>query len=123
VRETIIVEKFPVERESVMTEKEKTMAENGKPVTFVDEVSEILYYYDPAGLAKFYAPEDEYSSQAASIVRQLADVDDMVSLRWMVYDVFYRMFDGAYIKPSSDRRYRYIAEEIWELWQEKLAKA
>ena len=89
-----------------------------KMETFKAEIVEILYYYDPAGLAKLYVPKDEYSIEAGAIIYGLKDVEDLTSLRWMVYEVFEGWFSGASVLPSSDRCYRYIAEEIWEAWHE-----
>ena len=42
----------------------------------------------------------------------------MRSLRWIVYDVFKDFFDKDTILPSSDKCYQFIAEEIWDVWQE-----
>ena len=84
------------------------------------EIIEILYYYDPAGLAKLYVPKDEYSIEAGAIIYGLKDVEDLTSLRWMVYEVFENLFSADSVLPSSDRRYRYIAEEIWEAWHESI---
>ena len=87
------------------------------------EITEILYHYDPVRLAKLHAPKDEYAIEAGAIVSRLKDIDDLTSLRWMVYDVCKQYFSGATIPVSSDRRYRYIAEEIWEAWHEILNEA
>ena len=95
------------------------MAKHGsKMAALKAEVTEILYYYDLVGLAKLYAPEDEYSIEAGSIIYRLKDIEDLTSLRWMVYEVFENWFSN--VPPSSDRRYRYIAEEIWEAWHEMI---
>ena len=85
--------------------------------TINETVSEILYYYDPVGLAKLRVPEDEYETQARMIIKRLKDVTDLRSLRWIVYEVFVYYFDEDMILPSSDKYYRFIAEEIWEVWQ------
>ena len=87
------------------------------------EITEILYHYDPVRLAKLHAPKDEYAIEAGAIVSRLRDIDDLTSLRWMVYDVCKQYFSGVTIPVSSDRRYRYIAEEIWEAWHEILNEA
>lgn len=83
-----------------------------------ETVSEILYYYDPVDLAKFRVPEDEYEIEARVIIKRLKDVTDLRSLRLIVYEVFVYYFDEDMILPSSDKYYRFIAEEIWEVWQE-----
>jgi hypothetical protein len=73
--------------------------------------------------AKNYFPEDEYDIEAAPIVYYLREVDDIVSLRWLVYEVFAWKFGKISVPESGDIRYRYIAEEIWEEWQKRIAKA
>ena len=83
-------------------------------------ITEILYYYDPAGLAALYVPEDEYEPEARAIIKHLKDVRDMRSLGWIVYEVFEDFFAKDMILPSSDKCYRFIAEEIWEVWQEAI---
>ncbi len=88
-----------------------------------EEINEILYYYDPVGLAALYCPEDEYEPEAGSIVNHLRDVKDATELRWMIYEVFASWFDASYILPSSHKHYRYMAEEIWELWQKVIAES
>ena len=85
-----------------------------------EEITEILYYYDLLGLAALYAPKDEYEVEARAIIVRLHSVTDMRSLRWMVYDVFLFYFSEDSIPPSSDKSYRYIAEELWEVWQEAI---
>ncbi len=47
-------------------------------------MSEILYYYDPVGLAKLGVPDDEYNPEARAIIGKLKNVTDMQSLRWVV---------------------------------------
>jgi len=88
-----------------------------------DEINEILYYYDPVGLAAIHCPEDEYESEAGTIVYYLKDVTNKTDLRWMIYEVFYWWFNGSGMLPSSHRYYRYMAEEIWELWHEVIAES
>ncbi len=87
---------------------------------FTESVSEILYYYDPVGLSKLGVPDDEYDPEARTIIGRLKDVTDIRSLRWIVYEVFKDFFDKDTILPSSNKCYRYIAEEIWEVWQEAI---
>ena len=89
---------------------------------FTESVSEILYYYDPVGLAKLGVPEDEYDLEARVIISKLKDVTDIRSLRWVVYEVLVYYFDKDMILPNSNKCYRYIAEEIWEDWQEAIER-
>ena len=83
-----------------------------KRMTFSASVSEILYYYDVAGLVKDGALEDEYASEASAIIYRLRDVDDLRSLQWSVYDVFVEFLSKESILPAGDERYISIAEII-----------
>jgi hypothetical protein len=91
-----------------------------KTMTFSESISEILYYYDVAGLVRGSVPEDEYISEARAIVYRLREVDDIRSLKWLVYEVFEAFLFKESILPLSNERYLFIAEEIWELWQENI---
>ena len=107
------------EEEESPEEKEKRMREP----TFVEVVTEILYHYDLMSFAKFGCPEDEYDIESYPIVYYLYQVDDIISLRWMVYEIFVWKFSETSVPESGDIRYRYIAEEIWDEWQYRIGKA
>ncbi len=107
------------EEEETQEEKEKKMREP----TFEEVVTEILYYHDPMHFAEFGFPENEYDIEANPIVHYLYQVDDLISLRWLVYEVFVWKFSETSVPESGDIRYRYIAEEIWDEWQSRIAKA
>jgi len=100
-------------------EKEKRMRES----TFVEVVTEILYHYDPMGFAECGFPEDEYDIEAYPIVYNLHHVDDITSLKWMVYEVFAWKFSETSVPESGDIIYRHIATEIWDEWKLRIAKA
>jgi hypothetical protein len=107
------------EAEETPEEKEKKMREP----TFGEVVTEILYYHDPMHFAEIGCPEDEYDIEAYPIVYNLNRVHDIVSLRWMIYEIFIWQFSEISAPESGDVRYRYIAEEIWDEWQYRIAKA
>ena len=107
------------EEEETQEEKEKKMREP----TFEEVVTEILYYHDPMDFAKHGCPENEYDIEAYPIVYNLHRVDDIVSLRWLVYEVFVWKFSETSVPESGDIFYRHIAEEIWDEWQYRIAKA
>ena len=107
------------EEEETQEEKEKKMREP----TFLEVVTEILYYHDPMDFAKYGCPENEYDIEAYPIVYNLHRVDDIVSLRWMIYDVFVWKFFETSVPESGDILYRHIAAEIWDEWKFRIAKA
>ena len=108
-----------IEDEETQEEKEKRMREP----TFEEVVTEILYHYDPMGLARCGCPEDEYDIEAYPIVYNLHRVDDITRLRWMVYEVFAWKFSETSVRESGNIIYRYIAGEIWDEWQYRISKA
>lgn len=88
-----------------------------------EEITEILYYHDPMRFAAMHCPEDEYDIEAACIVAGLRNVTDLRDMRLMIYDVFVRCFLETSVLPNSDKCYCYIAEEIWDLWQEVIVES
>ena len=87
---------------------------------FSESVSEILYNYDPALLGKFSVQEDQYIAEAVAIILYLNHVSDLRSMKWLVYEVFVKYFSKESIAPADDECYQNIAEEIWNIWQEKI---
>ena len=91
--------------------------------TFSEAVSEILYHHDPLNLVKFNVADDEYTDEAVAIILYLQYVSDVRSLKWLVYEVFVKYFSQKRIAPVEDECYQCIAEEILDLWQDKIALA
>jgi len=83
-----------------------------------DEVNEILCYYNPYSLSSVHYRTRQYYPEAAVIVWHLKDVTDKADLRWLIHEVCNDRFDFGRAFQSSHRHYRYMAEEIWELWHE-----
>ena len=92
--------------------------ETNKIKSFHEVITEILYSYDPAELVGCSIPKDEYSSEAATIIGNLREIEDIRSLKWMVYDVFEAYFSEENILPLSHECYRLISEEIWKEWED-----
>jgi hypothetical protein len=92
----------------------------GSESTFSRSVAEILYYYDPAQLGKLGVGEDEYASEANTVIAALRSVEDIKTLQWTLYDILVRSFSKENILPPWDKCYLYIAEEIWEVWQDAI---
>ena len=112
---------FPVLKKIRFFENPKMESKSSKMAILYAEITEILYYYDPVGLAAIGAPEDEYESEAVSILHRLRDVEDKTELRLMVHDVFASWFSESSALPNSDTCYREITEDIWEAWQTQIA--
>ena len=114
---------LPVLKKILFIENHKMAKKGTKMVALQAEITEILYYYDPVGLAAAECPEDEYEPEAISILHALRNVKDLTELRWMVYDVFVSWFCEITILPRSDKCYRYIAEDILESWQKVIEES
>ena len=91
------------------------------PQNFMEKVTEILYYHDTMGFSPHF-PEDEYDIEAANIIAGLRHVSNLKELQWMIYDVFVCCFSALSAEPIYDKRYTYIAEEIWDAWQEEIER-
>ncbi len=88
-----------------------------------DEVNEILCYYNPYSLSSVHYRTRQYYPEAGAIVCYLKDVTDKTDLRWLIHKVCNDWSDFGRALPSSHRYYRYMAEEIWELWQEVIEES
>ena len=87
---------------------------------FRKEITEILFSYNPIGVPDIFWPDNENDYVTTCILHSLRDVKDLTELRWMVYDVFLRLFGEDLVLPRNNSCYRHMAEEIWDLWQEMI---
>ena len=92
--------------------------ETNKIKSFHEVITEILYSHDPAELVGCSIPEDEYSSEADTIMGNLHNIEDLLSLKWMVYGVFEAYFFKENILPLRHECYTGIAEKIWKEWED-----
>jgi hypothetical protein len=76
-------------------------------------VEKILNKYDPIGLIKLGAPEDEYSSEAKEIIHQLDVVKNINELSQTIWAIFVCSFDLSIAGPVN--YYKLIAAEIWSI--------
>jgi len=88
----------------------------------VTSISQSLYAADPIGLRGLGAAEDEYDSEAETIVMRLGDrreVVDVDHVRTVVHEEFVRWFDAT--TAGSADRYGDVAADVHRLWQGFLA--
>jgi hypothetical protein len=78
-----------------------------------DSLTELLYRYDPIGLAVLGAPTDEYVAEAGSIIPRLREAKSKNDVRRIVHQEFVRWFDGSE-EAGSESAYDGIAQEIWD---------
>ena len=93
-----------------------------EPDPFFENILDIIYHYDPAGFAKKHAPKERYNTVVSVIIYRLGKVTDLSEMQWMIYDIFFEWLSESRILPGSDRCYRYMAEEIWEAWEEEIGR-
>lgn len=81
------------------------------------KIEKILYTYDPVGLGKMGAPEDEYSPEAEPIAKGLPYCKNLQDVDNLVYDIFCEMFDPLDFKDRQP--FTIIAIELWDKYQAK----
>jgi len=84
------------------------------------EVAAILFEHDPAGI-NFGTNSDEYEPEVAGILPQLKDARSEADVRKIVHSVLTEMFEGIICDPEE--RFQALAEEIWQAWQRRAARA
>ena len=103
-------------RDEILESHRRVKAEYG---ALFDSVSGLLYRHDPRGI-NFEDNPDEYDLEAETILPRLRSCHALEDVRKVVYAEFVRWFDAGTAGPPE--RYEEIASEIWELWQEYLAR-
>ena len=104
---------MPRTREEILEERRRLKAEYGK---LFDSVAALLFRHDPVGI-NFEINEDEYETEAGSILPRLRLCHSENEVRHAVHEEFVRWFDADTAGPEE--RYRAIASEIWQLWQQR----
>ena len=102
-------------REQITEERRALKAKYGE---LFDTVAAILYCADPIGISFDNENPDEYAPEVGTILPRLktcASPDDVLRV---VNEEFVRWFDAA--NAGQGERYRPIASEIWECWQQRL---
>jgi hypothetical protein len=103
-------------REQILESRRRIKEENG---VLFDSVSSLLYRHDPIGI-NFQDNADEYDLEAETILPRLRNCQTLEDVHKAVYAEFVRWFDADTAGPPE--HYQLIAVEIWQLWQEYLAR-
>lgn len=79
-----------------------------------DEVLDILYRYDPMGIA-WDNPRrgEEYNSEARTIVPRLSEARSAANVRQIVFEEFQKWFGASFRRTE---RLDELAAEIWHAW-------
>lgn len=81
------------------------------------DVLKILAKHDPVKLIKSGSPKDEYSPEAAYIVRYLI-ADNFEDFYLETYEMFLRMFSSETI-CGPKQIYKDLCQEIWNKYADK----
>ena len=81
-----------------------------------DSISAILFRYDPIDI-NFETNTDEYDPEVSTILPRLKDCNSANDVLNVMHEEFQKWF-GVEIAGEKSR-YKEIAEEIWNLWQNK----
>ena len=104
-------------RDEILEQRRRLKAEYGRSY---DSISALLHRHDPIGMV-FGSDEntDEYEPEAGTILPKLKGCRSETDVLRVVHAEFVCWFDLATAGPQE--RYKQIAVEIWQLWQEHLA--
>jgi hypothetical protein len=103
-------------RDEILENRRRLKAEYG---TLFDSISALLYRHDPIGI-NFEENPDEYDLEAETILPRLRRCHTLEDVHNAVHSEFGRWFGAGTAGPPE--RYRKIATEIWQLWQEYLGR-
>jgi hypothetical protein len=104
-------------RDEILESRRRLRAEYGK---LFDSVATLLFRHDPTGMIfEGDTNTDEYEPEAETILPLLRSCRSGDDVLRVVYGEFVRWFDAGTAGPQE--RYKGIASEIWQLWQEHLA--
>jgi hypothetical protein len=103
-------------REEILESRRRLKAEYG---ALFDSVSALLYRHDPIGI-NFEDNPDEYELEASTILPRLRSCQRLEDVHKVVCAEFVRWFDAETAGPPE--QYEEVASEIWQLWQEYLAR-
>jgi len=105
-------------RAEILEIRRQLRAEYGR---LLDSVAALLFRCDPIGMIfEGDTNTDEYEPEARTILPRLRDCHSADDVHGAVHAEFVRWFGADTAGPLE--RYKKIASEIWELWQQHLAK-
>ena len=105
---------MPRTREEILEERRQLRAEYG---SMFDSVAALLFRHDPARI-NFEVNSGEYNYEAAAILPRLRTCESTHDVQHIIREEVVRFFDSDTAGPEE--RYKDIASEIWQLWQDYL---
>jgi hypothetical protein len=105
-------------RDEILENRRRLKAEYGE---LFDAVAALLFRHDPIGIVfDGDINTDEYEPEAGSILPRLRACHSSEDVQSVVHSEFVGWFGEEIV--GSKEYYKGIASEIWELWQQRLAK-
>jgi hypothetical protein len=104
-------------RERIRAERQQLKAAYGE---LFDAVAAVLYRSDPIGISFENPNLDEYASEAGTILPRLKNCESADDVLRVVHEEFVRWFFAD--TAGSPERYKPIAAEIWQLWQQRTSR-
>jgi hypothetical protein len=103
-------------REEILEERRQLRAEYG---SLFDSMAALLFRHDLARV-NFEVNTGEYNYETAAILTRLHTCESAQDVQCIVREEFVRFFDADTAGPEE--RFKDVASEIWQLWQEYLGK-
>jgi hypothetical protein len=98
-------------RAEIQTYRKRLRATYG---SLYDAVSDTLFRHDPIDI-NYETNTDEYNLEVDTILPRLKSCGSIEDVQAVVYEEFCNWFDAEDV--GSPERYRELATEIWQLWQ------
>lgn len=83
----------------------------GSQEVLSNEIAELLFRFDPVGLAAYGAPADEYAPEAGTITPRVAHASSVDDVHAVVFAEFLSWFGSD---AGDFEQYRGVATAIWE---------
>ena len=105
-------------RAEILENRRRLKAEYGE---LFDAVAALLFHHDPIGmLFEGDTNTDEYELEARTILPRLRGCHSAEDAQSVLHSEFVRWFGED--TAGSQEHYKKTASEIWQLWQQHLAK-
>jgi hypothetical protein len=105
-------------RAEILESRRRLKADYGE---LFDAVAALLFHHDPIGIIfEGDTTTDEYEPEARTILPRLRDCHSADDVQSVVHSEFVRWFGED--TAGSREHYKKTASEVWQLWQQRLAK-
>src|SRR5258708_3989371 len=91
--------------------------------SFYEDLTLLLAEYDPMGLVRGGAPDDEYDIEVYVILLRLNEASSPTMLGQIIYEAFVACFGSAFASPHTQpsehtkTRFAALGEKAWTSWR------